>query len=135
MSKVFKLMVVSSKSFEEQLKNGGESYEDAYSNIDIFLAGNGCNIYNVMVCSRGEDHKTGIGECYAVERGIRRKVFRPNWAQYGRKSGSVRDRIMAKEASAIIVFWDGGCSKVNRVISIANRLKIPIRIIDYTEKD
>ena len=135
MSKVFKLMVVSSKSFEEQLKSGGESYEDAYSNIDIFLAGNGCNIYNVMVCSRGEDHKKGIGECYAVERGIRRKVFRVNWARYGKKSGSVRDRIMAKEASAIIVFWDGACSKANRVISTANRLKIPIRIINYTEKD
>lgn len=135
MSKVFKLMVVSSKSFEEQLKSGGESYEDAYSNIDIFLAGNGCNIYNVMVCSRGEDHKKGIGECYAVERGIRRKVFRMNWARYGKKSGSVRDRIMAKEASAIIVFWDGACSKAGRVISTANRLKIPIRIINYTEKD
>lgn len=135
MSKVFKLVVASSKSFEDDLRSEKESYEQAYHDINQFIQSNGRNNYNIIICSRGEDHKTGVGEMYAFENNVRRHIFWARWNKHGKKAGSTRDRIMLKEADAVILFWDGACSKGNRVIGIANRLKVPLRIIYHKEKD
>lgn len=48
-----------------------------------------------------------LGERYAVEKGIRIKVFEAQWERFGRSAGFRRNRDMVEYAAALIAIWDG----------------------------
>ena len=54
--------------------------------------------------ARGVD---ALGESYAAENGLPVKRFRPDWNQFGRAAGPMRNRDMAEYADALLVIWDG----------------------------
>ena len=89
--------------------------------------------HNVVVISgtaRGADR---LGERYAREKGYRLRQFPADWDTHGRSAGPIRNGEMAKNADALIAFWNGHSSGTKNMIETAKRYDLPVRII-LTEK-
>jgi hypothetical protein len=50
---------------------------------------------------------------------------------YGKGAGYIRNATMAKNADAVIAFWDGNSPGTKHMIDIANQKKLPVRIIRF----
>ena len=63
-----------------------------------------------------------FGEEYAVQNSIPVKVFKPDWKQYGRAAGPIRNKRMlsyALEAEAVIIaFWDGESKGTKNMVTV-----------------
>ena len=68
---------------------------------------------------RGVD---ALGERYAAENGLPVKRFRPDWNQFGRAAGPMRNRDMAEYAEALIAIWDGKSRGTGNMIQTAEKL-------------
>ena len=68
------------------------------------------------------DEVMGYAEEYAAERGLKVKLYPAEWARYGKAAGPKRNNQMAKDASAVIAFWDGRSKGTKNMIDTAIKL-------------
>jgi len=61
--------------------------------------------------ARGADT---LGEIWAESQGHSVVKFPPNWAEYGKKAGPIRNGLMADFADYVIVFWKGQVGKTGK---------------------
>lgn len=54
--------------------------------------------------ARGVD---AAAEDYAKKKGLKKKIFYPNWAAHGKAAGPIRNAQMAEYADVLILIWDG----------------------------
>lgn len=90
-----RVIIAGSRSFEDypKLRRVVNSFHKQFT-ITQVVSGN----------ARGAD---SLGEWWAAENNITIRVFPANWSQYGRAAGHIRNEEMAKNADALIAFWDG----------------------------
>lgn len=83
-----------------------------------------------VVCgkARGAD---ALGERYAQERGYTVHAFPANWEQHGKAAGYIRNGEMARNADALVAFWDGQSQGTKNMIDLAHRHQLRIRVIQY----
>ncbi len=83
-----------------------------------------------IVCgkARGAD---ALGELYAKERGYPIQYFPADWERYGKSAGYIRNTEMAKNADALVAFWDGSSRGTKNMIETAQRYGLNIRIKRY----
>lgn len=121
---MFRVIVAGSRQFTD--------YSLLCSELDRLLAykfSEGVQI----VCgeARGAD---SLGKQYALDRGLDVASFPANWNKYGNSAGYIRNKEMADNADALVVFWDGVSPGTKNMIEIAYSKKLPIRIVRYKEK-
>jgi len=83
------------------------------------------NIVIISGTARGADT---LGEQYARERGYTVERFPADWRQYGKAAGSIRNRLMADNANALIAFWDGRSAGTKNMVMEAQKKGIAVRI-------
>ena len=71
----------------------------------------------------------GLGEKYAKEKGYTVLPFPADWSKYGKSAGPRRNAEMAKNADALIAFWDGNSSGTKNMIDLANSAKLKVKVI------
>ncbi|MBQ4316605.1 MAG: DUF2493 domain-containing protein [Oscillospiraceae bacterium] len=74
-------------------------------------------------------HCSGVdamAEEYAAEHGLKVKLYPAEWARYGKAAGPKRNNQMAKDASAVIAFWDGRSRGTKNMIDTATKLNKPV---------
>lgn len=86
------------------------------------------NIIIVSGTARGADT---LGERYARERGYAVRRFPADWKQYGRAAGPIRNSEMARNADALVAFWNGRSSGTRDMLAKAKKQGLPIRTILY----
>ncbi len=79
-------------------------------------------------------HCSGVdamAEEYAAERGFAVKLYPAEWARYGKAAEPKRNMQMAKDASAVIAFWDGRSKGTKNMIDTATKLnkKLFVKVI------
>ena len=79
-------------------------------------------------CARGADT---LGLRYASENTFDVEEYPADWDKYGKKAGYMRNVEMAKNADALIAFWDGKSKGTKHMIDIATERNLPIRVIRY----
>ena len=87
--------------------------------------------HNIIVLSgraRGADK---LGEQYALSRGYEIETYPADWEKYGRVAGYLRNKQMAENADALIVFWDGKSRGTAHMINIAKEHGLKISIKRY----
>lgn len=89
----------------------------------------------VSGAARGGD---ALGETFARIHGFDVVQFKPDWTQYGRSAGPIRnhqmiDYINECDNPIVIAFWDGKSRGTRDTIKTAQRLQIPVHIIRYTD--
>ena len=70
-----------------------------------------------------------LGEKYAKDNSLSKKVFKANWDKHGKSAGFRRNEEMAKYADAPIAFWDGSSKGTAHMIKIAKENGLLVRVI------
>lgn len=83
------------------------------------------------VVSGGADGADTLAARFARERGIELQVFLPDWAQYGKAAGPIRNRLIVEASDVVVAFWDGTSRGTASTIAIAKELGKPCSVVDY----
>ncbi len=83
-----------------------------------------------IVCggARGADE---LGAEYAKKHGIKVDLFPADWDTYGKSAGYIRNTEMAKNAEALVAFWDGKSRGTAHIIETAKAHGLAVRVIKY----
>lgn len=110
---------------------GGRDFEDYQllrQTMNKLLVNTEDEIVIVSGKARGADT---LGERYAKECGYKILPFPADWEKHGRKAGFLRNMEMAKNADALIAFWDGKSKGTKSMIDLANRHQLKVRVKMY----
>ena len=88
----------------------------------------------VVVCgmAQGADR---LGERYGKERGYSIRYFPADWDRKGRGAGFIRNEEMAKNADALVAFWDCQSRGTKHMIETAKKHKLDIRVKHYKRRE
>lgn len=86
-----------------------------------------------VVCGKARGTDT-LGEQYAKERGYAVQYFPADWNRYGKVAGYIRNTTMAKNADALVAFWDGQSPGTRHMIQTAQSLGLKTRVKTYGTK-
>ena len=75
-----------------------------------------------IVCGQARGADT-LGEQYAKEHGYN--------VQYCKAAGYIRNTEMAKNADALVAFWDGASLGTKHMIATAERLHLDVKVVTY----
>lgn len=68
------------------------------------------------------------GQDWAIGNRMPYKLFPPDWKQYGRAAGPIRNQLMAEYADALIAVWDGKSPGTKNMIMFAKEYKLKIYV-------
>jgi len=115
MNNFFRVIIAGSRDFEDF---------DKLCDVCDFMLQNKLDVQIVSGAARGADK---LGEKYAKERGYKIIQYPADWS-LGKKAGYIRNEIMAKNADALIAFWDGKSKGTNHMINLAKQHNLKIKI-------
>lgn len=72
-----------------------------------------------------------LGCKYAEEAGYPIRGFAAEWGKFGRSAGPIRNKLMAKNADALIAFWDGKSRGTMHMIDYAKEMGLKVRVVQY----
>ncbi len=85
----------------------------------------------VSGCARGADT---LGEQWAQERGHEIIRMPADWNKHGKLAGPIRNSEMAKQAEALIAFWDGESRGTKHMIETARKRGLAVRVVRYPQR-
>jgi hypothetical protein len=77
-------------------------------------------------------HARGIdtlGERWAKKNNIKVTTFIPNWQDFGKAAGPIRNKEMASYGDVLIAFWDNESKGTKNMIDIMRRLQKEVIVI------
>lgn len=81
-----------------------------------------------LIISGGAAGVDTLAERYADEKGIPKRIIKPDYALYGKQAPLVRDRMIVELADAVIAVWDGSSPGTGYTISYAKSRGVPIQV-------
>lgn len=114
-----KLAVVGSRDFDnyELLKKKLDKINKK-SPITLFISGG----------AHGADH---LGEMWAEENDIPKKIFKPDWDKFGRAAGIIRNKDIVTSAEIVVAFWDGESRGTKNSIDLAKTHSKILKIVKF----
>ena len=108
---------------------GGRDFNDYQllcSKLDFLFQ----NVVPTIICgeARGAD---SLGKKYALEHNLQVISFPADWEKYGKSAGYIRNEQMAKEADALVAFWDGQSKGTKHMINIMKNLGKSVKVVKY----
>ncbi len=86
-----------------------------------------------MIISGGAKGADTLAEQYAEKHAVELLIFKPDWKQFGRGAGMVRNRQIVDAAEHIMAFWDGQSKGTKASIDYARKMGKPVSIIDTSD--
>lgn len=110
---------------------GGRDFDD-YAKLseamDFYLGKIDDEIVVLCGMCTGADN---LGFRYAKEHGYQVKFHSAEWDRFGRAAGPIRNEEMAKNADALVAFWDGQSRGTKNMIELAKKYKLLVRVKRY----
>jgi hypothetical protein len=78
--------------------------------------------------ARGADR---YGQMLAGNYGYPIEMFLPDWDNYGKRAGFLRNQQMAKYADALLAIWDGESKGTRHMIDIAKKQGLEVEVVLY----
>ena len=119
--KDFKLVVAGTRYFS--------NYALVASKLDAYLADK-LDKYNVTIICGDAQGADAMGLAYASNHGLKVEHFPAEWGKFGNAAGPIRNKKMAQNADAVIVFWDGKSPGTKNMIKNAKAEGLPCTIIN-----
>lgn len=117
---MFRVIIAGGRDFDD--------YEKLAAAMDFYLGHIEDEIVVVCGLCGGADQ---LGHRYATERGYRISYHPANWEYYGKAAGPIRNEEMAKNADALVAFWDGESRGTKNMIELARKYNLLVRIKRY----
>jgi len=88
------------------------------------------------VFSGGAMGPDSLGEAWANKNRIPVRFYCPDWDTFGKKAGPIRNSLMAADAEALILVWDGLSKGSKDMLNKANAkdLKVYVHLVKKEEK-
>lgn len=83
-----------------------------------------------VVCGKARGADT-LGEEYGRSRGYCIAEYPAEWYKYGKRAGYLRNEQMAKNADALVAFWDGQSKGTKHMIDYAIKQGLAVRVKRY----
>lgn len=109
---------------------GGREFNDynlLCDEVSKFIA-NEKEVVIISGLARGADR---LGCQFAAENGYELRGFAAEWGKFGPAAGPIRNKIMAKNADALIAFWDGQSKGTMHMIDYAHKMGLKIKVVTY----
>lgn len=84
--------------------------------------------HEIVIVSGGARGADRLGETYAKDKGYRVVIYPAKWDVYGKRAGYVRNEQMAKNADALIAFWDGESMGTRHMIDLAAKYGLKVSV-------
>lgn len=110
---------------------GGRNFNDynmLEQALDYFLQNHRNDVYILCGMAHGADI---LGYAYAQKHGYKVEEHPAKWDVHGKRAGFMRNEEMAKNADALIAFWDGKSHGTKDMIRRAREHGLDIRVIRY----
>jgi hypothetical protein len=79
-----------------------------------------------QIVSGGASGADSLAEIYAKQHQIPLVIFKPDWKQFGKGAGIVRNRQIIEAAEMVVAFWDGASKGTASSMAFATKKGIPI---------
>lgn len=116
---MFRVIIAGGRDFND--------YETLKTRMDYLLQ-NKDNVAVICGEARGAD---SLGKRYAKERNYEVRSYPADWDAHGKRAGFIRNVEMAKNADALVAFWDGQSHGTKHMIDTAKEYELQIRVIRY----
>lgn len=80
--------------------------------------------------SGGAQGADSLAEAFAAKHRLAIQVFKPDWKQFGRGAGVIRNKEIIA-ADQVIAFWDGKSKGTLNSINHAKKLGKPLILVEY----
>lgn len=107
------------------------NYELLCDEVTQFIADNTTPNDSVVIISGLAKGADTLGCRYANEAGYELQGFAAEWGKFGRAAGPIRNKLMAKEATHLIAFWDGKSPGTMHMIDYAGKLGLNVKVVEY----
>ena len=108
--------VVGNRSFDD--------YELVEKTLSDFIREK--ELTEVVIISGGATGADSLAEKFAIENRYQSKIFYPNWEEYGRAAGPIRNKLIVENSEIIFVFWNGAGKGTQSTISIAEKMNVQV---------
>ena len=85
----------------------------------------------IVIVSGTAKGADALGEQYARERGYQIRRYPADWDRYGKAAGPLRNDLMARNADALIAYWDGRSPGTKNMIDTARNYGLKVSIKQY----
>lgn len=68
---------------------------------------------------------------FAAERNYPLRGFAAEWGKFGRAAGPIRNKLMAKNATHLLAFWDGKSRGTMHMIDYATQMGLKVKVVEY----
>lgn len=81
------------------------------------------------VVSGGAKGADSLAEKFALENYLKMTVFKPDWKQFGKRAGFIRNTLIIENCDIVFAFWDGKSNGTKDSIDKAEKLGKKVIII------
>ncbi len=120
---MYKIIIAGSRSFS--------NYQLLKQECNKFIQEN--QLDNVTIISGNARGADKLGEKYAKEHNYKCCIMPADWNQYGKRAGYLRNADMAKQANALIAFWDGQSRGTYHMIELSKKQNLKIKTVVYKD--
>ena len=111
---------------------GSRSFTD-YEKLKCFIKEK-ISLENVdFVVSGGAKGADKLGELFADEHGIDKKIFLPDWNKFGKQAGFIRNKDIIENSDVVFAFWNGFSKGTKNSLKLAEKLNKKIYLYEYIE--
>ena len=116
---MFRVIIAGSRDFAD--------YEHLSQTMDRLLSNVMKTEDIVIICGKARGADT-LGDRYAKEHGLEVQYFPAEWKKHGKSAGYIRNTEMAKNADALVAFWDKKSRGTKHMIETAKTYGLKIRV-------
>lgn len=89
----------------------------------------------VRIISGGAQGADTLAREFAEENCLECKEYLPDWDQYGKSAGMVRNAQIVKNSDEVIAFWDQKSKGTANSIFLCRKFNIPVMIFDVSDPE
>lgn len=99
---------------------------------ELFWCSDAFQDYPIKIISGMANGADTLAIRYADEHKMTKILFPPNWKEYPRMGGILRNEDMLTIATHLVGFWDGESHGTRHMIGIAREKGIPVWVFEYS---
>lgn len=88
-------------------------------------------IEDVTIVSGGASGADTYGEQLASRHKYKTNIIKPDWTQYGKSAGFVRNKSIVESSDVIFAFWDGKSQGTKHTIELCKKMKKKYFVIKF----
>lgn len=79
---------------------------------------------DTVIVSGGASGVDSTAELAALDAGMERRIYRPNYATHGRRAPLIRNELIVRDCNRLVAFWANRSAGTRHTLGIAKRIGV-----------